>query len=95
MIVRILGEGQFLLEDAELDVLGQLDGDVESAAEAGDADRLTRALGALLGYVREHGTAVDDDLLIDSDLILPDAGATLEQIREWMAEDGSFDGLVP
>ena len=32
MIVRILGEGQYRLEDAELDILNALDDDVEAAA---------------------------------------------------------------
>ena len=95
MIVRILGEGQFLLEDAELDVLNKLDDAVEAAAEAGDADALKAALEALLDEVRSQGTEVDADLLVESDLILPDAEATIDQVREWMGQDDSYEGLVP
>ena len=95
MIVRILGEGQYRLDDAELDVLNRLDDEVEAAAEAGDAERLTRALGALLAEVRSQGTEVADDVLVDSDLILPDADSTLEEIREWMTADDTFTGLLP
>ncbi len=95
MIVRILGEGQYRLDDAELDLLNALDDDVEAAARAGDADWLKRALERLLAEVRTQGTVLDDDLLFDSDLILPDADASVEQVREWIGEDSSFDGLMP
>lgn len=95
MIVRILGEGQFLLEDANLDLLNELDDAVEAAARAGDTDALAAALEALLDAVRSQGRPLDDDLLVDSDLILPDADATPEQIVEWMGEDDSYSGLVP
>ena len=95
MIVRILGEGQYRLDDAELDLLNALDDDVEAAARAGDADWLKRALERLLAEVRTQGTVLDDDLLLDSDLILPDADASVEQVREWIGEDSSFDGLMP
>ena len=95
MIVRILGEGQFLLEDADLDRLNELDDAVEVAAHAGDTDALAAALTTLLGSVREQGTPLDDDLLVDSDLVLPDADATPGQILDWIGEDDSFDGLIP
>lgn len=95
MIVRILGEGQYRLDDAELDLLNALDDDVEAAARAGDADWLKRALERLLAEVRTQGTVLDDDLLLDSDLILPDADASVEQVREWIGEDSSFNGLMP
>jgi hypothetical protein len=95
MIVRILGEGQYRLDDAELDLLNALDDDVEAAAQAGDADWLKRALERLLDEVRTQGTLLDDDLLLDSDVILPDAEASVEQVQEWIGEDSSFEGLMP
>lgn len=95
MIVRILGEGQYRLDDAELDLLNALDDDVEAAARAGDADWLQRALERLLDEVRTQGTLLDDDLLLDSDVILPDAEASVEQVQAWIGEDSSFEGLMP
>ncbi|MFP5415340.1 MAG: PspA-associated protein PspAA [Actinomycetes bacterium] len=95
MIVRILGEGQFRLDDAELDMLAALDDDVEAAAKAGDAEWLNRALLRLIEEIRTQGTPLDPDLLIDSDLIIPDAEVTVEQVREWMGNDDSFSGLLP
>lgn len=95
MIVRILGEGQFLLDDAQLDALNTLDDAVEEAANSGDPEHVRRALTVLLETVREHGHPVDVDLLVDSDIILPDAEATLDQIVEWIGLDDSFGGIIP
>lgn len=95
MIVRILGEGQFRLDDAELQVLNRLDEEVEAAAQAGDPERLGIALAALLAEVREQGDEVPADELVDSDLILPDKDATLDEIRTWLEADDSFTGLLP
>ncbi len=95
MIVRILGEGQYRLEDAELEILNALDDDVEAAVKAGDQAWLEKALARLLAEVREQGTELDDDLLIDSDVILPAADTPLEQVREWIQEDQSTTGLLP
>ena len=95
MIVRILGEGQYRLEDAELDILNALADDVEAAAVAGDEEWLKRALERLLAEVRSQGVVLDDDLLIDSDLILPDADAGVEQVREWIGRSDEHSGLIP
>ncbi|MFV0406804.1 MAG: PspA-associated protein PspAA [Propioniciclava sp.] len=95
MIVRILGEGQFVLDDGALEELNALDDAVEAAAGTGDPAQLNRALAALLAVVRDRGEPVDVDLLIDSDVILPDAEATLEQIIEWIGRNDGQDGLVP
>lgn len=95
MIVRILGEGQYRLADAELELLNALDNDVEAAAKAGDEDWLRRALSRLLEEVRTRGTLLDDDLLLDSDVIVPDEDVSLEQIQGWIGEGEAFDGLLP
>lgn len=95
MIVRILGEGQYRLDDAELEILNALDDDVEAAVKAGDPAWLERALRRLLAEVQEQGTALDDDLLIDSDVILPAADTELDQIREWIGDDQGAGGLLP
>ncbi|HHU39074.1 MAG TPA: hypothetical protein GXZ45_07335 [Propionibacterium sp.] len=95
MIVRILGEGQYRLDDIELDILNALDDDVEAAARAGDAAWLKQALERLLAEVRSQGVLLDDDLLIDSDLILPDADTDVEQVREWIGRNDEHTGLIP
>jgi hypothetical protein len=93
MIVRILTEGQWELSDDALRTLSPLDDEVEEAVRTGDEAELADALHALLEQVRTSGTPVPDDQLVDSDLILPGADATLEEVQELLS--GSDEGLVP
>ena len=92
MIVRILGEGQFEVADAELPRLNELDAAVEAEIDAGNEDAFRARLGELLDGVREVGAPLADESLEDSDLILPPADATLEEVREMLADDGLIPG---
>jgi hypothetical protein len=91
VIVRILGEGQFDLTDADFAALNELDAAVEAAVEASDADAFGPALDALLAAVRSHGSLHAADSLDTSDLILPPAGASMDEVRDLL----SGDGLIP
>ncbi|MGH3366817.1 MAG: PspA-associated protein PspAA [Nocardioidaceae bacterium] len=92
MIVRILGEGQWRLADGKLDGLNELDDQVERAIEAGDEPMFRSALGALLLAVRQSGTEVPVEELVDSDLILPPADASLAEVQEMLSDDGLIPG---
>lgn len=93
MIIRILGEGQFDVPDAELDRLNRLDADVEAAVEAGDETAFGRALAALLDGVRTGGAPHEVDDLVESDLILPPSDVSIDEVRELLAD--SDEGLIP
>ncbi len=93
MIARILGEGQWELEDGAAADLDELDAEVERAVAADDQEQLTAALGRLLATVRAHGSQLSDDALRDSDLILPDADATVADVRAMLNPKG--EGLIP
>jgi hypothetical protein len=92
VIIRILGEGQFSVADHALDRLNELDATLEAAVESGDEDGFARALGELLGGVRSAGVLHPADSLDESDLILPPADATIDQVREMLNEDGLIPG---
>ena len=91
MIVRILGEGQWDLDEAHLEALNALDASVESAIEKGDQAAFAHGLVALLDAVRQQGTRLEDDSLVESDLILPMSDASLDEVRALLTEEG----LVP
>ncbi len=92
MIVRILGEGQFDLSDADFEALNALDADVENAVEGGDEASFRAALVALLDAVRSHGAVHDPESLDASDLILPHDGASIDEVRELLGGDGLIPG---
>ncbi len=93
MIVRILNEGQWELPDDAVNELNQLDDAVEQAVSSADADALSAALHSLLERVRRSGSRLSDDDLHDSDLILPAADSSLDEVRQLL--DESDEGLVP
>lgn len=92
MIIRVLGEGQWEVDDTTVAELNSLDEAVEQAVNAEDQDRLGEALHELLEKVRS-GTPLPDDDLHDSALILPPADATLDDVRALLSD--SEEGLIP
>ena len=93
MIVRILNEGQWEVPDSELERLNGLDDAVEQAVAGDDESQLQAALQELLDEVRVVGTRVPDEDLRDSDLILPDVGSSLDDVKALLNE--SDEGLIP
>ncbi|MFG2866521.1 hypothetical protein [Streptomyces sp. NPDC048338] len=92
MIVRIMGEGQWKLADDRFTELNTLDAELLAEMESGDEDGFRRTLGALLDAVRRFGDPLPDDSLEPSELILPSADATLEEVREMLSDDGLIPG---
>ena len=91
MIIRILGEGQFDVPDDAVTTLNELDATVEASIEAGDEAAFRQALDGLLAGVREAAAPHEEGSLDSSDLILPHADATLDEVRDLL----SGDGLIP
>jgi hypothetical protein len=92
MIVRILNEGQWQVPDDRIDGLNELDSAVEAAVESADEEAFSLSLDALLHAVRNAGQPLPTDSLQDSDLILPPSDATIEEVRELLADDGLIPG---
>ena len=91
MIVRILGEGQFRLDDDASAKLTVLDKDVDAAVHAGDEAVFKMALGAAVKLVREEGAPVPDDEFVTADYILPFSDATIDEVRKLLT-DGTIHG---
>jgi hypothetical protein len=91
MIIRILGEGQFRVDDATAAELQALDVDVESAVGRNDQGALTAALGALLARARQ-GTPLPPDSLEPSDVIIPYEDATIDEVRKLLTDEGLIPG---
>jgi PspAA-like protein len=92
MIVRIMGEGQVTLDESQVAELNALDDELLAAVQSGDEEAFRRTLGALLDGVRRLGTPLPDDALEPSELILPAAEATLDEVRQILSDDGLIPG---
>ncbi len=93
MIVRVLGRGQFRLDDADMAAVEQADDAVEAAIAADDEKAFQAALAALIATIQRVGDAVPDDEFIGSDIIVPDQDITLAEARALESEEG--EGLIP
>lgn len=91
MIVRIMGEGQVDVAEGDLAALNKLDGELESSIESGDEEKFHGALHALLEQVRSVGKTLPADSLEPSELILPPADATMDEVRAMLGDEG----LIP
>jgi hypothetical protein len=88
VIVRLMGEGQFRVDDALLARLNELDAEVSRAVEEGDERALWTSLQALGDAVREGGEKLADEDLRPSDAIVPPEDLSLEEARELLADVG-------
>ncbi len=95
MIIRIMGLGQWSMEPEQLVSLGEIDEAVENSVASGDQDALRTALEKLVAGVRAAGTPVPDDVIVESDLVLPDVDATVEEVRALLDATQEFYGLIP
>jgi hypothetical protein len=88
VIVRLLGEGQFRVDDALIGRLNELDAEVEKAVADGDERALWAGLQALGDAVREHGVKLADEDLSPSDAVIPPEDLSLEEARELLQDEG-------
>lgn len=95
MIIRVLGEGQWTLEVEDLEALNQIDVELEQAVDAGDEAAMHEALDRLFVGVKERGVPVPDDVIVESDLVLPDPDATLEEVRALLDSTSEYFGILP
>jgi len=91
VIVRIAGEGQFELPDADAERLNELDNRAVSAVEEGDETGFHELWTQMLELVHADGKPLDDDELVESDVILPPADITFDEARA----EFTGDGLIP
>jgi len=91
VIVRISTEGQYEIDDADAAELNKLDNEAVDACGTDDEARFRETFGRMLDLVRMKGSAVADDQLLGSDVILPPPDVSLEEAKA----DFSGDGLIP
>ena len=92
VIVRILGEGQLEVPDDQLDALNALDAPSRTPSTAATRTRSRpRSARCSTAYAASARRSPDDSLE-DSDLILPPADATIDEVRDLLSDDGLIPG---
>ena len=91
MIVRLMGEGQYRVDDGVREELNGLDDRAVTALDANEEPALDAVLDEMWALVRDEGERLADDDLSASDLVIPPSDLTLEETRRLFSDDG----LVP
>jgi hypothetical protein len=91
VIVRLSGEGQFELPDADAERLNELDNRAVNAVEQGDETGFRELWSQMIELVAGDGSPLPADELVESDVILPPRDISFEEAK------GEFtgDGLIP
>lgn len=92
MIVRILTEGQYDLPGAYIDDLNAIDNELVDVVADEDEEAFAAVLKKMLDLVREKGSPVPIDELVESDLVLPEPDITLVEAEEMFVGEGLMPG---
>ncbi len=93
MIVRLMGEGQYSIDDDALERLNAFDDEATAALEAGDETALERHLTSMWELVRTGGTPLPDNDLSPSEAIVPPLDLSLEETRRLLGDEGFIPDL--
>ena len=91
MIVRILSEDQYDLPGKYIDELNAIDNELVELVEEGNVAGFTPKLQTMLSLVRNNGTLVPVDELIESDLVLPISDISFDEATSLF----KGEGLIP
>jgi hypothetical protein len=92
MIVRILGENQYVLDSKYLDKLNELDNCMVDHLSSEQVDDFNNCLHEMIHIIREKGTPLDPAEIRPSDLIVPSPDITPEEARKLFTKEGIIPG---
>lgn len=92
MIIRILGEGQFLLDDSHLDRINAIDNQIVSHVSEENRAEFARDLAKLISTVKELAKPLEPAQIVPSDIIIPQSDMSFEQARQVFRDDGLIKG---
>jgi hypothetical protein len=93
VIVRLMGEGQYRVDDGIRERLDALDTEAMSALDAEDEGELDAKLDEMWELVRGEGSRLPDEDLSTSDVLIPPSDLTLEETRKLFSDDGLIPDL--
>jgi hypothetical protein len=93
MIVRLMNEGQYRIDDGLRERLNEVDERAMQALDSENEDELDMLLQRMWDLVQTDGERVPDDELVASDLVIPPSDLTLEETRKLFSDDGLIPDL--
>jgi len=91
MIIRILGEGQFRLDDKKIDLLNKIDNRIVDHVQKGDEKAFHQDLARLIFTIKEQGKPVDPTDIIPSAIIVPPEDMSFQEARQVFCGSGLIE----
>jgi hypothetical protein len=88
MIIRILGEGQFQLDESLLDRVNKIDNQIVNHVSAGNKAEFAKDLVNLISTIKELAEPLDPAEIVPSDVIVPPSDLSFEEARQVFCDDG-------
>jgi hypothetical protein len=97
-IVRILGYGQFIVDNDTLNEINVIDNAIVKLLESEENDdsirpEFERQLALFDSKVKEKGVVMDSKEIVQSDIVLPGKDITLEEARKVFKGEGIIKNL--
>jgi hypothetical protein len=93
VIVRLMGEGQYRIDEDTASRLNELDDRAQEALDREDESELDRYLDEMAALVRRAGEKLPDDDLSSSEAIVPPSDLSLAETRKLFSEQGLIPDL--
>ena len=89
-IVRIMGEGQFVVDNKTLKKLNDIDNSLVQLVsnDRSDDTEFKKRLVELVNIVEQNGKQLDSKQIIQSDIILPSADLSIDEAKKLFKGDG-------
>jgi hypothetical protein len=90
-VVRIMGEGQFVVDDKTLNRLNKIDNSLVQLVSNDRSDNNTefkKRLLELVDIVEQNGKRLDPKRIIPSDIILPSVDLSIDEAKKLFKGDG-------
>jgi len=88
MIVRILGEGQFRLDEKYIADLNKIDNRIVDHVKKGNQIAFRKDLDKLISTVKDLSEPLDPVDIVQSDLIFPPEDLSFEEAKRVFSGDG-------
>ncbi len=82
MIIRIMGEGQYRVPDSLIDELNRIDNRIVEHVSAGAEREFRQDLDRLIETIKQKGTALPAEEIVESQVIVPPSDMSLEEAKK-------------
>jgi hypothetical protein len=91
MIIRIMGEGQYLASEGLCNELNKIDNHIVTLVEEGKAEDYRKELARLISEIKGKAEPLDPNEIVESDIIVPPGDLSFEEAKDVFKGTGIFE----